>query len=886
MASTPAPTFTDAVRARSDASLVALLRARPDLASPSPSTLRSLAARASSRTSLERALAHADAGTLQVLEAVLALSDDGPVTAERVVAAIGADDAAPAVAPNAEPLNPDAPDADAPDVHTAVGQVLDAALEAALLWDAGEPGAPDLRPSPGLDEVLGPYPAGLGPARPPSSRPATPNVILPGPEGDEQGRTSQEPDLPPGSREILDALAWGPPVGVVPPAGTGPRRAVDALVGAGLLLRSDARHVVLPRDAGLALRGGRTHRSPELRPPRPDGRPVPPASADAEAVSAALQLVRWVDLLVAAWEDTPPPVLRAGGLGVRELRRTAQALGTDEATAALVVEVAAAAGLVADDGDAPASYVPTTRVDAWDELDDAERWATLAGPWAASRRTPWQVGSRDEKGSVRAPLSPDLQRPWVPRLRAEVLTVLADQPGTALRLDDVMAVLRWRSPRAVPPEPAVAGLLREAQLLGTTGAGALSGPGRAYLARTAAGSEIRWARAHHLSDSGLEEALRAVLPPEVDEILIQGDLTGIVPGRPSQALARLLERTADAESRGAALTVRFTPTSVTRALDHGTTADELLSELARRSPVPVPQPLEYLVRDTARRHESLRVGSASSYVRSADPTVLAGLVEDPRLASLGLVRLAPTVLAAAVPPAELHDALRERGLLSALEGPDGRVLGRLRAPARLDRSSTGRRGPSAAASPITEEGRAALVARLRAADGGTPAGAGAAGVSAVGDGAVGDGAVGDGAVGDGAVGDGAVGDGAVGDGESTAPEATTAVGPGQRAANPAVGHRDVPHAAARVAARAANRGTDEPGEALALLHDALRDGRRVWVEMVGHTGGLERRELKPLRLDGGRLRALDADREAELTIAVHRIASVTPAPDVTEHPTR
>jgi hypothetical protein len=47
----------------------------------------------------------------------------------------------------------------------------------------------------------------------------------------------------------------------------------------------------------------------------------------------------------------------------------------------------------------------------------------------------------------------------------------------------------------------------------------------------------------------------------------------------------------------------------------------------------------------------------------------------------------------------------------------------------------------------------------------------------------------------------------------------------------------------------------------------------VWVEMVGRSG-LERRKLKPLKLDGGRLRALDAHREAELTIAVHRIASV------------
>ncbi len=810
MASTSAPgTFTDAIRTRSDAALVALLRARPDLATPSPSTLRSLAARASSRTSLERALAHADARTLQVLEAVLALSDDGPVTVGRVLAAIGADG-------GTDGGSDDGTQGGAPDPRAAVGQAVDDALEAALLWDAGAAGAPDLRPSPGLDEVLGPYPAGLGPARPEPDRVALPH------------------DLPPGAREVLEALAWGPPVGVVPPPGSAPRDAVDALVDAGLLVRSDARHVVLPRDVGLALRGGRTHRTPELAPPLPEGRAVPAAGADAEAVNAALELVRWVDLLVAAWEDAPAPVLRAGGLGVRELRRTAQALATDETTVALVVEIAAGAGLVADDGDAPASYVPTTRADAWTELDDAERWAMLAEAWAGSRRTPWQVGSRDEKGAVRAPLSPDLHRPWVPRLRGQVLSALAAQPGTALSVDDVMTVLRWRSPRAVPPEPAVAGLLREAALLGATGAGALSGPGRAYLDAV---TEAAAPGAGRPTGTGLEEALRSVLPPEVDEILLQGDLTGIVPGRPSLALARLLERTADAESRGAALTVRFTPGSITRSLDHGTTADELLAELARRSPVPVPQPLEYLVRDTARRHEALRIGAASSYVRAADPTVLAGLVEDPRLSSLGLVRLAPTVLAASVPPAELHDALRERGLLSALEGPDGRVLGRLRTVPRVDRSRPSRRGAaSPTTSPVTDEGRAALVARLRAADGGTPV------------------------------------------------EPVGADGSGQDGASTAVGQPEATHAAARVAARTGRRGTDDPGEALALLHDALRDGRRVWVEMVGRTGGLERRELKPLRLDGGRLRALDADREAELTIAVHRIASVAPAPDAEERP--
>lgn len=862
--------FADDLRQRSDTALAALLRARPDLAAPSPSTLRSLAARASSRTSLERALARSDALTLQVLEAVLALEPvfrlptgspeessggsplAGPLSAEVVTWALGG---------SAE---------DGPRVDAAVHR----AVEQALLWDTGgEYGTTlDLRTVPGLDELLGPNPAGLGPHLDPV--PAGLTEAVGHALGSATGRTETAAALgalltkaPPGARAILDALAWGPPVGVVPPAGTLPRDAVNWLVTEHLLVRSDARHVVLPRLVGLALRDGHTHREPRTLPPEPQGRAVPTATADAEAASAALELVRRVRLLRQSWDESPPSVLRAGGLGVRDLRRVAAQLETDERATAFVVEVAALAGLVRDDGEAPPSYVPT--VTDWDDLDDAARWARLVEAWLASRRAPWLVGSRDDKGALRAPLSPDLQRPWVPRLRNGVLGVLAAEPagGTVLAPapEDVVEVLTWHTPRSVPPATAVEGLLTEAEWLGVTGAGALSTPGRALTT------------SEDGSGDDPAEALRAVLPHEVDEILLQGDLTGIVPGRPSRGLARLLERSTDIESRGAATTVRFSPASVTRALDQGETADGMLDELAHRSPVPVPQPLEYLVRDTARRHGAVRVGTASSYLRAADATVLAGLEHDPTLVGLGLVRLAPTVLAASVPAAALHEALRKRGLVSALEGPDGRVL-----VAR--RGVTGRAMPAPRSAAAIRMGTSApaevvertpdpesLVADLRAVEEAARAGARARADAAE-----------------------------VARSVSTSgggiplrgyrvvsavpprPEPSAdrprpgALEPLAAADAPSLDRPVTSAAAVDAGALEEDPGTQHPADGLALLRDALRDGTTVIVEVAGHTGRLERRELKPLNLDGGRLRALDPDREAELTIAVHRIASVLP----------
>ncbi|GAB2471231.1 helicase-associated domain-containing protein [Promicromonospora xylanilytica] len=853
--------FADDLRQRSDTALAALLRARPDLATPSPSTLRSLAARASSRTSLERALARADALTLQVLEAVLALEPvlrppSGPLSVDVVTRALGG----------------------AAEDRPRVAAAVDLAIAQALLWEAeGQYGAAlDLRTVPGLDELLGPNPAGLGPHLDPAPDGLTEAVghalrSAPGASGTAGALDDLLAEAPAGARAVLDALAWGPPVGVVPPAGSRQRDAVNWLVTAHLLVRSDARHVVLPRLVGLALRDGHTHHEPRTRPPEPQGRSVHTATADAEAASAALELVRRVRLLRQSWDENPPTVLRAGGLGVRDLRRVAGQLETDERAAAFVVEVAALAGLVRDDGDAPPSYVPT--VTDWDDLDDAARWARLVEAWTASRRAPWLVGSRDDKGALRAPLSPDLQRPWVPRLRTAVLEVLATGPAGDTVLaptpSAVVEVLTWHTPRSVPPASAVEGLLAEAEWLGVTGAGALSTPGRSLLLPPDAAG-------------GVAEALRTVLPHEVDEILLQGDLTGIVPGRPSRDLARLLDRATDVESRGAATTVRFSAASVTRALDQGETADGMLDELAHRSPVPVPQPLEYLVRDTARRHGAVRVGAASSYLRAADATVLAGLEHDPTLVGLDLVRLAPTVLAASVPASVLHEALRKRGLVSALEGPDGRVLvarkGVTGRAMPAPRSAAAIRTGTGTAAEVT--GRApdpeALVAELRAVEEAARAGARARADAAEVARSV-----------------TTAGGGIPLRGYRVVPSVPTggetaagaprpgALEPLEAADAPRLDRATTPTPAIGADPLDEDAGTQHPADGLALLRDALRDGSTVIVEVAGHTGRLERRELKPLNLDGGRLRALDPDREAELTIAVHRIASVlptTPAP--------
>src|SRR4029450_14025788 len=94
----------------------------------------------------------------------------------------------------------------------------------------------------------------------------------------------------------------------------------------------------------------------------------------------------------------------------------------------------------------------------------------------------------------------------------------------------------------------------------------------------------------------------------------------------------------------------------------------------RRTTPGRPQPLRYLVGDVGRRHGSIRVGPAGSYVRMADQAQAAALLAHPAAADLGLRAVAPEVLVAAVDEEELVPLLRELGHNPAVENGAGEVV--------------------------------------------------------------------------------------------------------------------------------------------------------------------------------------------------------------------
>ncbi|NKY96422.1 helicase-associated domain-containing protein [Nocardiopsis alborubida] len=841
------PTFTSWLRGRSDDALVALLRARPDLAQPVPADIGALASRATTRNTVLRVLERLDRFTLQVLESVVALGDDRMSEPVGVPAA----DLADALGPVDGRDTADGP----------VGAALDTLLRLALVWpDRGR-----LRPVQVLRDLL-PQPARLGPparvllaalphgavrrladdlapdgtedtpveavaallsdpkrvavlvdgeghghAEGPAGAGAPENAGSPGSAGGPgSSRGTESPHAPriqadapaPGddrtgpisaqARRLLDSMAWGPPHGTV----SGARREValdtaaspvDELIARALLLPSGDDTLTLPREVGLHLRSGLLFREVTTAPPPFEGTAHPADAVTRAAAGQAFTVLRAVEELLEHWSEDPAAVLRNGGLGVRDLRRAAQAMETDDATAALFVEVAHAAGLLGADDRVEGEWLPTREYDLWRERAPAHRWLRLASAWLESDRVASLSGSRDSGGRMRNALGPGLVRPAAPQARRDLLTELGTAaPGLAPLPDSLSARLSWRRPRRQSPVYAelVRAAAAEAAALGLTGRGALADHVRPLLDG---------------DEDGAARVLGGELPEPLDYVLVQGDLTAVAPGPLVSGLARELALVADVESTGGATVYRFTEGSVRRALDAGRGVADITTLLERHSRTPLPQALRYLVSDVGRRHGRLRAGSASSYLRCDEPALLEELVSDRRTDDLGLLRLAPTVVASRSTRAALVERLRQLGYHPVPEGGDGSM--RLSRP-EVRRADAADVPPAPGGSGTSRELAAAAVRAVRAGD----------------------------------------------------EAATAARTPVPLPENGPPGSRSA--------------------AVLEVLAGAARDGRRVWIGYTDTDGRQVSRIVEPSGVDGGFLTAYDATRAAVHRFAVHRVTAV------------
>ncbi|XAS68367.1 helicase-associated domain-containing protein [Micrococcaceae bacterium Sec5.7] len=826
------------LEARSDNSLRALFAARPDLISPGVPDFSALAARASARVSVQRALERLNRPEMQVLETLhLCTNTD---TAHSASAAV------------LKKLISGS-------TVAAIDRILLSLQELALVHRAEPPhgvGAAGSRqrfylPVGSLKDVVGIYPAGLGRSYTELVRlqPAfAQRVVQLVAELHHSGATIHQATTPmeaalalhhwTSSPDALRAILATAPerttallarfgnwaMGAVPQAqrkasvtnegaDVGP---VDWLLARGLLVPLDAAHVELPHSVGVSLRGGAVIDNFTLTPPVAELGHTSAMLRRNAALGAIAETLRLVGEILFSAREQPLATLRSGGVGVREMKRLADTLRIEQQRAGLLLELCGLAGLLRLDVDSSAWIQPPQL--EWLTLPRQEQWLWLVNAWLASERAPSLVGqpitgpaaghvanrnaaNRSAAGNTINALSAEAQRPDAPVIRKRILEILNELTLEAVAPDgkapvlDAAAVLQraeWSQPRMARRfSSLIRGVLAEAEMLGLIGSGALSQLGTAI-----AGDK---------PDDALG-ILGEHLPAALNHVLLQADLTAVAPGYLAPELSEKLLLMSDAEGQGPATIYRFSVESIRRALDAGQDAAALLDFLRQHSATAVPQPLEYLVEDTAARHGRLRVGNAASFIQSDDEAALMELAGESNAASLGLARIAPTVLISHAPPRETAHVLRGLGLSPSVEEGEPAVVRLRRTTAVPSSTRPVYRAPRTAPPEADVDAQLAVLRNLGPAAGGSSNG--------------------------------------------------------------------------RPAAAKVTGGEEATQLGLETLQKAIRLKQRVTMNVVDSLGNANVETVVPVSVVGGRVRVFDPAKDTERVLSIHRIIDIEAAEEM------
>jgi hypothetical protein len=704
--------YAATLAALGDDQLARLLERRRDLlAASAPSSFAELASRAGSPASLAAAVGLLDRGTLQLAEllAVVGL----PTTVATLAEAAG-------------------PGLDRDRLHEGLDRLAELGLAVttpdgtvsgphgigAAFGDPGQlgPSVAELAKIAVTMEQLARIAGRLGLEVPAGARKAALAALVAGGLADPAVVAAALEAAGEPARRLLDqALAGQGPITVMGVGDGRFARHPDAepaswLLDHGLLLPTTYSQFVVPREARIGLRGGLVF--PDWPPP-PRVAPLDPVPDAADrAGAAAMRLVLAAEGLLGRLDRDPLPLTQSGTVAVRELKRLARELELHDDELALLADLLVEAGLLTIGGSwEHRSLGLRAEADAWLAGQRAARWADLAAVWRGSELA-FEDHLAQRRGLAAGGAEPARalggnRRSSALMRRRGLLAGLTELPdGAAAGLAGLADLLAWRQPLAWPrPDGhrgAAALVVEAAKLLGLaveSGGGVAPGPAAAAWVDGADAAE-------------LAERMRAHLPDGSDRLLIAGDLTVVAPGGLAPAVAARLGQLADRERGGA---WRVHEPSLRRAFDEGATPDGLLEFLRGHTATPLPQALEYLIKDTARRHGRLRVGGAATYLRG-DPALVAAAVRSTGGRRLGLRELAPGVAVTSHTQDDLLAALRKSGELPLAEEPDGTPRPESRKPIR----HSGRGQPSGASTtrqPGGERGSvaaAALVARLRA----------------------------------------------------------------------------------------------------------------------------------------------------------------------------
>lgn len=328
-------------------------------------------------------------------------------------------------------------------------------------------------------------------------------------------------------------------------------------------------------------------------------------------------------------------------LGLPDAKRLANHLGKPKEYVRVVFDLAKLAGLVtASNG----RIVATRAAEAW-MTTSSSRWQLLATSWLSLI----PLGSQQEAAAT-----------------------IAQHPK--LSLESLIAIIFPLATELQSPIPAR--ILELAQLIGLSSAGACA----------------PWLRQVLDGDvQGAQKAIGSLLPQPQTRALIQGEGLIVAPGPLSAELEIELRKFATTESIGLASSYRLSAHSITLGLEEGLTEAEIRSLLYSLTEISLPQPVDYLIRETTQRFGRISIYSLErgSKIVISDELLAKQIALDSKLKPL-LIETRGADLVSALTDVELYHGLRQAGYLAIRVADDGAVV----APSSNHQDSTQALGTS------------------------------------------------------------------------------------------------------------------------------------------------------------------------------------------------
>lgn len=315
-----------------------------------------------------------------------------------------------------------------------------------------------------------------------------------------------------------------------------------------------------------------------------------------------------------------------GSLGLPDVKRTSAHLGKSKDYVKTIFELAKVAGLISA---TEKRFQPTSLADNWITASPKNRWLLLCETWSS------MLGVGGSK---------------------EVLTQLASHKS--MKLKDLIQISFPFASSA--PTSRINRLAEMADQIGLSSAGVPA----SWLHDTLAQKTSLSAK-----------ALEARLPAQQDRIIVQADLSIVTPGPLASSIEVQLRKFADTESIGLASSYRISPKSISCGLEEGLTENQIRALLQKLNGQSIPQPVDYLIRETAGRFGRLKVSTLEkgSLLVSNDEVLAKQISMDSKLKPL-ILESRNGGIYSALDAQSLYHGLRENGYLAVLVDEKSKVI--------------------------------------------------------------------------------------------------------------------------------------------------------------------------------------------------------------------